>query len=89
MRGRTKNGTNGVKRRFNWLSEKRCANAAEGVVEIHENDVLEGIIIDFDPNRFELRFCIDDGPNINFNQLGHVVGGTVEGLSESDMVAEI
>ena len=73
------------------VSEKRCANenATEGVIEIHENDVLEGIIIDFDPNRFELRFCIDDGPNINFNQLGHVVGGTVEGLSESDMVAEI
>ena len=89
MRGRTKNGTNGVERRFSWLSEKRCANAAEGVVEIHENDVLKGVIVDFDPNRFELRFRIDYRPNINFDWLGRVMDGTVECLSESDTAAEI
>ena len=80
---------NGVERRFNWLSEKRCVNTAEGVIEIHENDILEGVIVTFDPNHIKLRFCIDDRPNINFDRLGCVMDSTIEGLSESNTVAEI
>ena len=89
MCGQTKNGTNGVESQFSWLSEKRCANATEGVIEIHENDVLEGVIVDFDPNHFELWFSIDHGLNVNFNWLEHVMDNTVECLSKSDMAAEI
>jgi hypothetical protein len=54
VRGRTKNGTNSVERWFGWLSEKRCANAAERLVKIHENDIFQSIVIDFDAYRFEL-----------------------------------
>ena len=89
MGGQTKNGTNGVERQFSWLSEKRCVNTTEGVIKIHENDILEGIIINLDPNCFELQFCINHRLNINLNWLGHVVDGTIGCFLESDTAAEI
>ena len=80
MRGQTENRMNGVERQSSWLSEKRHANTSEGVIKIHENDVLKVVIVEFDPNCFELQFCIDHRPNINFDWLGHVVDGTIECL---------
>jgi len=83
------NRMNIVKRWFSWLSEKICVNATAQLVEIHENDIFQSIIVNFDANCFELIFSINHRPNISFNWLGCVMDGTVEYFTKGNTTGEV